>query len=302
MEKKLLNMISKYFKKEDYPCLFEQFVRFSKTKPLKGIRILNSTPVFKNFLPKLLPLIASGAHLTVGRPVNLPHDPAIVDFLETLGIPIYTDAKNSEYDIILDCLGSKAHLAAKIGYVELTQSGKQYYLQQKHQKPCYLVDESKVKEIEDLLGTSDGFIRGLENMGINDFTNAKVVLFGYGKVGKGIAYRLTSKGAEITIVELSSKIKEIHKYKTVAAHQISVVGKLVQASDIVVTATGLSNLITDSYAIAPFLSGEKILVNMGAEDEYGTSFDDKRKLNNKHPLNFSLMEPTRLVFLDPIFE
>lgn len=299
MENKLLDMIFKFFKKEDFPCLYEQYIRLSKTKPLLGVKVLNSTPIFKNFLPKLLPLIASGADLTIGKIEDFPFDQSIIDFVKDLRIPIHSPENNVTYDIILDCIGSKAHLPARIGYVELTQSGKQHYIN--HSKPCILVDEIKVKEIEDLLGTSDGFIRGMKKAGITNFTKKKVLLFGYGKVGKGIANRLTNKGADLTIIELKSKTKFIHDHKVVAADQIKTILEIVENSDIIVTATGISNLITNHYPVSPFLYNEKILVNMGAEDEYGHKFSDKQILNNKHPLNFSLPEPTKLVFLDPIF-
>ena len=45
----------------------------------------------------------------------------------------------------------------------------------------------------------------------------------------------------------------------------------------------------------------KHLVNMGSEDEWGAKFDAHEILNQKLAINFCLKQPTRILFLDPIF-
>ena len=47
-----------------------------------------------------------------------------------------------------------------------------------------------------------------------------------------------------------------------------------------------------------FVSSSALIANMGVEDEFGAALPASRVLNNKHPLNFILDEPTHLKYID----
>ena len=297
-----LNKILDYIKamgyspEKDYPCLFEQYQRFLAAKPQAGKRILHATPLFSNVIPKLLPLMASGAELVVSSPPNITMDAAAVRFLESLGVTCTATVDAAEkFDFVLDCTGSYAHLAMNIGAVELTKSGRDYYQETQH--ACVLVDDSKIKLIEDMLGTSDGLIRALNQLGYT-VNNKNVMLFGYGKVGKGVYLRLKNEGAHVNLVDIARPSDSIEHF--IAAADKTAVQKQAKACDFIITATGVRQLIETSYDIGYFKNGPT-LVNIGAEDEYGPSFAEEEILNQKAPVNFVLDEPTQLKYLDATF-
>lgn len=58
--------------------------------------------------------------------------------------------------------------------------------------PVISVDSSRIKRVEDALGSADGFIRALRSLLPDEsLEGRKYVLFGYGKVGLGISLRLS---------------------------------------------------------------------------------------------------------------
>jgi len=72
----------------------------------------------------------------------------------------------------------------------------------------------------------------------------------------------------------------------------------VRASFAVVTATGVASVISDNLDRDLFAG--KVLANIGAEDEFGEHFDESEVLFGKFPINFSLPDPTKMRYLDPI--
>jgi len=298
---KLLKEVVRNYSKKSYPCLYEQFLSFKKTKPLKGVKILHAAPIFKNSLPKLLPLIVSEAVLHMIVPRFLPFDPRVVQYLQDIGMPFLKKPSSKEnFDIFMDCSGSLAEFQPKLGAVELTRSGVDYYLNKKY--PVYSVDHSEIKAIEDQYGTSDGFIRAMERLGLNQYSKYRFMVFGYGKVGSGIVKKLERQEVKaITIIDKANVFSRIKEHPTVDCCKKADVLRLLDQVDFVVTATGVKHVIQDNYGAEKFIASRARLINMGAEDEYGPAFPEKRVENNKKPLNFLLEEPTRLEFLDPVF-
>ena len=72
---------------------------------------------------------------------------------------------------------------------------------------------------------------------------------------------------------------------------------LLNDADIVISATGIRG------ALAPFaqllLDSGALLVNMGADDEFGPDIPPDRAVNRKRPVNFMLAEPTSTRYIDP---
>ena len=68
-------------------------------------------------------------------------------------------------------------------------------------------------------------------------------------------------------------------------------------ADLVIAATGIRD------ALAPFaqllLDSGALLVNMGADDEFGPDIPPERAVNRKRPVNFMLPEPTSTRYIDP---
>lgn len=295
----MVDFIAKnYSFKTDLPCLYEQFNEFEIKRPFSGLKILNGTPLFKTTIPKLLPIVAAGADLTIIPTPSLPYDQSVFDFFQSLGVRITNELSNDlEFDVVLDCIGSFSKTKSTYGYVELTRSGESYYLDSR--KPCIFIDQSKIKLIEDSLGTADGLVRVFDDLKIS-LKDKKIVLFGFGKVGKGAYLKLKDFSRNIVIVEKSNQLLSSKNVNIIDFNNKSEVENLLLESEIVITATGVKNALADVNGKF-FRNNNKVLVNIGAEDEFGPHINSNEVINNKKPANFILDVPTKLKYLDATF-
>ena len=270
----------------DYPALAAQAERWHEERPLKGLRVLCGTPLFLNTLAQFAALLEGGADLEVVYSDELGYDPAIQGFLAGIGLTAYHGAEEAAacgpFDAVLDCSARNRRTASKYGYCELTRSGVHIYKEEPPERPVFAADSGRIKAIETVLGTGDGCLRGLRHIGV-DPAGKTVLLFGYGRVGHGIEHTLKRAGATIRIVD--------------PAQGLVFTPALLQGTDIVVTATGIRD------ALAPFtqilLESGALLVNMGADDEFGPDIPPERAVNRKLPVNFMLPEPTATRYIDP---
>lgn len=340
----LSSVLDDVYEKNEYPALAALESEWAYSRPFDGLRVLVATPIYRNTMTQYRALLAGGASILVG--FSGMNDPEVVDFLKDWGIPVVTPAEMLEaesrgefVDLVLDCAGPFAELHPKIGFVELTRSGVQYYKNAK--KPVYVADSGIVKRIETSLGTGDGYFRALEKLGFGVAENAsgagfegkKLVVFGSGKVGSGIALQGVRRGCAVSVVTdlkrftnlenatksaLSSAgsaaggecaansmpagdfsaVLEQNGVNVVDCHDYAAVSALIENADFVVTATGVKNALAAPELTAALLSTKAILANMGVEDEYGEAIPAEKVLNAKGPLNFILEEPTHLKYID----
>ena len=137
-------IIDSYYKPVEYPALFDQMETWSKTKPLKGLRVLDASPIFRNTLVKYDALLAAGASLSVGLSKKMPHDELIVKTIKESGLSVYSPEEVPQtWDLVLDCAAQFAFLESKYGFVELTRSGVSIY--EKSEKPVFVADSSEIK-------------------------------------------------------------------------------------------------------------------------------------------------------------
>ena len=339
----LSSVLDEVYEKNEYPALAALESEWACTRPFDGLRVLVATPIYRNTMTQYRALLAGGASILVG--FSGMNDPEVVDFLKDWGIPVVTLAEMLEaesrgefVDLVLDCAGPFAELHPKIGFVELTRSGVQYY--KSAQKPVYVADSGIVKRIETSLGTGDGYFRALEKLGFGaaentsgaGFEGKKLVVFGSGKVGSGIALQGVRRGCAVSVVtDLKrfaqsenamgsapssagsaagrcaansmpagdfSAVLEQNGVNVVDCHDYPAVSALIENADFVVTATGVKNALAAPELTATLLSTSAILANMGVEDEYGEAIPAEKVLNAKGPLNFILEEPTHLKYID----
>ena len=271
----------------DYPALAAQAERWNATRPLEGLRILCGTPLFLNTLAQVAALLAGGADVEVVYSDELGFDSAIPPFLDGIGLPAHHGADEAAasgvpFDAVLDCSALNRRVPVRLGFCELTRSGVLLYESDLPDKPVFAADSGRIKSIETVLGTGDGCLRGLRHIGFEP-AGKTVLLFGHGRVGRGIEYALTRAGAEVRIVDPAQG-----KVFTPA---------LLNGVSLVVTATGVL------HALAPFasvlLGSDALLVNMGADDEFGPDIPPERAVNRKRPVNFMLSEPTATQYIDP---
>jgi adenosylhomocysteinase len=317
----LSSVLDEVYEKNEYPALAALESEWIHTRPFDGLRVLVATPIYRNTMTEYRALVAGGADLLVG--FSEFNDPDVVDFMREWGVPVVTPAEMLEaesrgefVDLVLDCAGPFAVLHPKIGFVELTRSGVHYYKDAK--KPVYVADSGIVKRIETSLGTGDGYFRGLEKLGLGgDFEGKKLLVFGSGKVGSGIALQGVRRGCNVTVVtDLKrgqsqnsaapetmpagdfSAVLEQNDVEVVDCHDFATVATLIENSNFVVTATGIAGALAAPELQKSLLSTSAILANMGVEDEYGEAVPAEKVLNAKGPLNFILEEPTHLKYID----
>lgn len=297
------NCLGGRYAEDEYPALRAQTGRFAADRPFAGRALLDGTPVFANTLLKYVPLLAGGADLTVSVSERIPHDPEIVRLLGEWGVPLLFDdaAAVRPFDIVLDCDGARADLRPRVGVCELTRSGLYHY--ENCRVPVVLVDSSRIKEIETSVGTGDGFMRGMRQFGHADWTDRKVVVFGCGKVGRGVAYRCAKEGAAITVVDRTDRdipFERVRAAAVIDCRDLAAVRAAVADSDFIVTATGVKGAMK-GYGLGPLLraSARPVVAAIGIEDEWLDELDRARIVNGGAAVNFALEEPTRLRYIDP---
>lgn len=287
------------------PFLHDLRHRWAADQPLKGLRIAHNIPLTQTTLLKLDCLRLAGADLTVSCYSYCKPDRVALDALEAAGIPFRpVKAMEGEFDVLMDCGAELLNRAtARLGAVELTRTGAVAYEKARPSYPVISVDDTRLKQLETCLGTGEGVFRGIRNLVDRDLKGCRLVVFGFGKVGRGIAHYFEAATGNISVVEmLADRLQQASDrgYHAVSGSHKNEVEDLVEAADVVVTATGRAGVISDYYDAEAFRQGA-ILANAGAEDEYGQDFADSEVLFEKGPVNFAEANPTRMMYLDPIF-
>lgn len=311
------DIISEHYEPSEYPALSLLADQWICARPFENLKILVATPIYRNTLVQYMTLISGGASIYVGRAVGgngtpaMPCDANVVQIIKDAGIPVITDEDvksgkvSDDFDLILDCAGQFSFCHPRIGFVELTRSGVQFF--EKSEFPVYVADSGIVKRIETVLGTGDGYFRGLEKLGYGNFENKNLIVFGSGKVGCGIALQGVRRGMKVVTVTDTSRrnsptdfcsVLERNDVKIVDCFNESAVRQSIANSDFLVTATGVKGALSVSSALAVNEFAKLVAANMGVEDEFGEIVEKNRVLNGKAPLNFMLEEPTHLKYID----
>ncbi|AOE50339.1 Rossmann-fold NAD(P)-binding domain-containing protein [Kangiella sediminilitoris] len=294
-----------YYNSAAAPFMHNMLADYESRQPFKGMTVAHNVPLTQTTLLKIACLRAAGASVTVVNPSFMQEDPATIDVLKSEGITYQPLAEISgSFDFLLDCgaeLIEQCH--ARQGIVELTRTGAMRYENYPDaQVPIVSVDNTRLKSLETCLGTGEGVYRAITELSQTSLKDKKLLIFGFGKVGTGIAYYFSKITPHISVADmLPQRLRQIDQrgYQPISAESLPQVESAIKEADIIVTATGIKNLISLSYPHEWF--NHKILANAGAEDEFGFNFKDTEVLAAKKPVNFVLKEPTLMPFLDPIF-
>jgi adenosylhomocysteinase len=294
----------------EYPFLKSLAATWTETRPLEGLRVLHNIPLTRETMLKLEPLYISGADVTVTHldlPGLLPKQEC-VDLLTEAGADVELEHGKieGEYDFALDCCAQiplMENVSIRRGYVELTQSGTPVYSKLSTDLPAFSLDLSKLKCLEGMFGTGEACVRAIKQFVDPILENRKFVVFGYGKVGRGITRYLSMEGAEITVIDSNTAYLEQAAetgFSTIANTHRQAMLDAINDSFAVITATGHPHLIGETFSPSD-ISEDVHLINMGADDEFGEEFPASRVVADKAPLNFMLDAPTTMYFIDPIF-
>lgn len=159
----------------------------------------------------------------------------------------------------------------------------------------------------DVIGSA--LLNLLSKMPNEGYKNNKFIIFGYGKVGSGIAHNLYNAGVpkqNIIIIDISSTACTCAKLDGYPFLRLNdenkhlITEKIGQAGCIV-TATGVKGCISKFFDREDFPKNLQ-LFNMGTPNEWGDKFAETEIYHNAQPANFALAYPTQVKFLDPIFK
>ena len=293
--------------KEEDRCFLSQACQQAHTeKPYQGLRILHNIPLTLETVLKIEVLLLGGAEVTASCITALPPSEEALALLRAAQVDVQIEHRFSgDYDFHLDCCGELIGIAPpKRGAVELTQTGSALYKKASLSYPVLSIDDSELKLLETLFGTGDGFIRALQASTHTVLYDKKYVIFGYGKVGRGVVRTLLRFTDNISVIDSAESARQSalkRGIKYIDAREREKIKKEIQSAAFVVTATGVQHMMSDFYGFKKADFGDAVLTNMGAYDEYGKNFSAQDILFEKKPLNFAIPEPTTMHYLDPIF-
>ena len=263
--------------------------RLRKSKPFKGVTLGFCLHITKETSVLLMGVRELGAKVAVcgGNPLTTQDD--IAAFLTSQGIHIYAWAGQSakEYDwciqqvlnhkpqILTDDgsdLNIKAHFGKKskslkiLGATEETTAGvnriKAVEKQGKLRYPVIAVNDAQTKHMFDNRygtgqSTVDGYLRAMNLM----FAPKKLVVAGYGWVGKGVAERCHGMGSKIIVTEVDPvKALEAH----MDGFDVMPMAQAAKIGDIFVTCTGMTSVIRKEHLIT--MKNGAIVGNVGHFD------------------------------------
>ncbi|MEM3064958.1 MAG: adenosylhomocysteinase [Candidatus Nitrosotenuis sp.] len=249
--------------------------RLKKSRPLKGTTLGFCLQVTKETAVLLVGAKELGADVIAcgGNPLTTQDDIAV--FLESQGITIYawSGQTESEYewcqdqvlshrpDIITDDggdLNTKAHFDKRfknlkiLGATEETTTGvSRYYAMEKKGKlryPIIAVNNAKTKMMFDNRygtgqSTVDGYLRAMNLL----FASKRVVVCGYGWLGKGVAQRCAGMGSKIIVTEVDPvKALEAH----MDGFDVMPMNEAAKIGDIFITCTGMTDVITKRHLLS----------------------------------------------------
>lgn len=303
MNSLLISKIEKFvgsrYSKSEYPVLEWQFNDWNAQKPLKGLRVLDATPLFCNTLLKHRSLLAAGAELIIGLSDFISYDKKVLDFVKNELALDVVDSPNGAYDVVADCAAAYCDATSAMGYVELTCSGVEKY--EAKGARVYVADSSLIKRIETEIGTGDSFFRAMAQLGYNDWSGKTLVIFGGGKVGRGILAQSVARGVEsVVVTDLTTVIDSVkaNAAKIIDFKDRAAVDAAVCGADFVVMATGVEGAFERTVSVEAVMPSGAIFANMGAQDEFGDSVDNGKVLCGKRTINFILDEPTQMCYID----
>lgn len=293
---KIREYLSSFYRPEEWPTLLWQAEEWNKTQPLAGLRVLDGTPIYRNTLGKLMALLAAGAEVWVAARPSMPFDAGIMRMLEDFGIHRAPRGMD-DFDVALDCSGQFRELHPRLGFAEMTRTGVHRY--EHTRQPVILADSGRIKRIETVLGTGESFFRAMEQLGHRDFAGRKLLIAGFGKVGRGVLHYARKHGMSVTVTDMVDKRSELPgDVAFIPATDTDALNAAAAKAWCMVTVTGHIAAMRRLLNPAIIIPSPVLLANLGVEDEYGSIIPEERVLNRKKPLNFTLEEPTAMHFIE----
>ena len=270
--------------------------RLKKSKPLKGITIGFCLHITKETSVLVMGAKELGANVAVcgGNPLTTQDN--VAAFLASQGINIYAwnNQTTKEYEWCIEqvlkhkpnliCddgadMNVKVHFDKKykslnvLGSTEETTAGvtrvKAIEKQGKLRYPVIIVNDADTKHMFDnRYGTGQSTIDGyLRAMGLL-FTSKKIVVVGYGWVGRGVAERARGMGGNVIVTEVDPvKALEAH----MDGFEVMPISRAAKIGQIFITCTGMTSVIRKEHLLT--MRDGAVVGNVGHFDvEIDTDF------------------------------
>ena len=256
------------------PILDNTINRLKKSQPFKGLTLGFCLHITKETSVLLMGVKELGADVAAcaGNPLTTQDD--IAAFLASEGIHTYAwnDETNEEYDWCIDQvldhkpiivtddgadMNVKLHFDKRyktmkiLGATEETTAGvnriKAIEKKGKLRYPVIVVNEAYTKHMFDNRygtgqSTIDGFLRAMNLL----FASKRVVVAGYGWVGRGVAARTHGMGCKVIVTEIDPvKALEAH----MDGFEVMTMADAAKIGDIFITCTGMRDIITKEHIL-----------------------------------------------------
>ena len=259
--------------------------KYSKSKPLEGVRIGAALHVTKETSVLIDALLAAGADVRLAGANPLSTKDDVAAYLSTrTEVWAWKGQSPKEYGWCIDQVlrsrpeqliddGGDLHVAAHlsrakgvVGGSEETTTGvvrlKALEAEGKLAYPVIAVNDARTKYMFDnRYGTGQSTLDGIMRATALLLAGVKAVVVGYGWVGKGVAMRARGMGARVTVVEVDPiKALEAH----LDGFDVSSIGAAAPQGELFITTTGQKNVIP--YDSIVKMKEGAILANSGHFD------------------------------------
>lgn len=288
--------------RSELPLLTRLIERYARERPFDGAEVVFGHLLVRNSMVVAEAAWRGGARLTFADAHPSPADAPVRADLLRHGVrvmPLEQAVRRGEW--FLDVGAVLGRRRTPRGAAEVTRSGIHYY--QDLACPVVSADDCRAKLIEGFFGTGDGFVRAWRQL-LPDrpLEGLAAVVFGYGKIGRGVAHRLRRVPMRVTVAEADPSAlrragSEGFDIVPSAGEELR---RRLELAQVVIAVTGRAGVIGRSIPAAWLRASRPALVNLGAEDEFGPPFGDDEILGGRElPLNFHLARPTRNRYVDP---
>lgn len=277
--------------------------RYADERPFAGVDVAFGHVLVANSIPCLEALVRGGARVAIGDAIPGRSTAPVKEALRRHSVP-WTDAGRAagEGDLFLDVCALLGRRRAPRAASELSRTGVVEYARLRC--PVISADDTRVKQIEAFFGCGEGFMRALRSFcPERAVAGASLLLFGYGKIGRGLAFQARTAGMRVVVIERDAgAVARAGRegFEAIAAADRDQVRRAVAWARVIVGATGVPGAVSRTAEPAWIRSSGAVLACIGAEDEFGPGFSSAEILGGKGaPLNHHLPEPTANRYIDP---
>lgn len=289
--------------KRDLPLLRALIERYADERPFAGARVAFGHILVRNSMVVAEALVRGGAELVLSDAHRSPASAPVEAELAAAGIAVLPVAEAARAaDLFMDVNAVLGREHTPQAAAEVTRTGVVHYAS--IACPVVSADDCKAKRIEGFFGTGDGFVRAWQQLRPNDaLQDKRVVQFGYGKIGRGVARRVRAAGLRVLVIDAGAAARsraEADGFETLAAESSAALQAALAAAEIVISVTGVPGVQSRALPADWLRANHPVLVSLGAEDEYGPAFQEHEVLGGTQvPLNFHLAQPTLNRYVDP---